>query len=1124
MSLKQGSYDETLWKKFIGQRDNFTQQFKLSVRKPEWIAVENRTSDVLDDAQWDAAGANGFVVRAYTKKITTGTTLTWSSGTPTSETAGDNVIGLYVEFLQDTGPTSLTLPSWSTSTLLGLSNTNINYYDYTIPGFAHPTDVVQLEDIEIYAGTVGGVQQYNTSICSPCVNFDESYFYVFAMGKTYDGTHWNATVFCWKAPISDPSTWTFDSSWITSTGVIADNGVEDVQFLAYGGKNPVVYMVIGDGNSGNCNTHIRYVSNGSIYDTDIYYPYYFYSFDVQWFIDNSDDPSINPLNANQNIRHLIVAVTKRPPYYQYTQDVSGNPIGTPIETGGIISWVVRPPPRPTADGDPGASIPAPFTDSGSTYATKIVFPYHEEIEVLNPFTTYQNRLYGKISVFNTSSDSSVLFDTLVVTSMGSEGDWSPYDSTVHYPIALSYRSKDGINWTQGERDFSSFDGTTTGVTNYGEYNLPFASINQGYVLVQSGYHFYYLTKTGTAFRQSSYPYYPFHPDTQIDVTHYVRQIDSEFQQTRQTKISLDDIDGHITNTLHFSAGYSPHLRGMELLHYIGNEDSSIMELMSREIVDQINIRIEGDTNYQRTVDITASGFFTNMSDRYAAVDAITHDSPVIRNDIFTEIGGVQNAGIGHIAPQLGTFGSDENNHLKLLTNNGLGVAFSTFKDTIENGIISSGIILPSGVTLSAPNTESCVFGGIVFRGIDKNNWYAFVLIMGNSPPYNPSGQLALMWPYPSSGAYPASSINVNTMFGSTYVFSTPGSSITDPEFFVRPIFQLDSGEFTAIIGGAEFQLGVEMVYDKFHFMYWNPLSTDNLKTGSPTILAVPPTFEIDGFLVGLNATQAMVASNPVTYGPLMSGYAGVVGYFPSTEDSTAAPDPTTIVTPVSTPPTVPPPGGGGTGGGDGGGGGSITPPPPPVTGSYEWNFNFPNSVDAGSGWGSASVYDDWQNPAITFSGLGEGGATFSSDGRFCAPGPTNPYGSEGFGVSGPGIYYRSMVGKLSFSSGFWTVNSIRITGHSNQQYQPIGIMVGSSTTMASGDIKAGQWPADQAIDVTIPISGITNELVVAVVDSQGTNAGNVLTNNNGHTYIDHIYINYSGSLPPEATGWHGISV
>jgi hypothetical protein len=823
------------------QKDGFVPKFYISQKQPRWHQLSDITRNI--DTKWDADGYNGTIVRAY-----------W-----------DGAGVLSFDYLIDPGESDTAGGSFTWSTPIAL---------FTDPG---------------------GIYTY---LPPPSVAHDQDGWHICILDSSNNFRVYNA-------PTGSPASMAeVVAKRQDVTGILS--GGEYIPFIAYGGGNETVYVVVSKADNNQNIWFYSWNRTDSVwgqYDSGVYYPQAFYSFDVQWFAETNADVNMFPdygNGANANIRHLITVCTQRPPFYQYSVDSTGAPQKNGVATGGIISWVITPPFRgvigvTSNPDDPGSTEPPP---DATTISITNKWPNHEEIDVLNPFTQYQSRIFGRISTGNTFyNNANEYVDEMIVTTYGSEGDWNAYQSTVYYQVLISYRSRDGVHWTQGERITAPF-------------GQPINVASKGFVMIHTGQHLYLINKTSTTVSRASFPYSPSHPATKTEISLYINSYQSDFSQLRQTSMSIEDPDGLILKSIQTE----PNINGLagqvglnayDLLCYLGN-GKNIKQLISWETVDVIQPTQQSfGTDRKNQLQITSRGLLADVLDRKANVDSVLHDSPVIRTDNYAPLNGAANSGLGHTATQSGTLGTSPWDGLKVLGNNELTVGFSTFKDSVEN--FSANIVIKApyliGHWAGTPYASSFIStgpvtilngyrAGIVFRAIDKDNFWLYY--------YD----------------FYAAQLKLGQMVAGVFTDYAVIYSVSLASLEVAPNYL--------------FRLGVDAYYSMFTLKYWSPAYIE-----SP----VAPTWSSPYVAHGVPHSGA---SNDV----FMSGYVGPGGKYYSDEDTTALS------------------GSGGTGS-IGGGSGVITPPPvyvppPPPPGyghTYIWDWadsTTPNpaySSPSGTPWG-----------------------------------------------------------------------------------------------------------------------------------------------------------------------------
>ena len=488
------------------------------------------------------------------------------------------------------------------------------------------------------------------------------------------------------------------------------------------------------------NEHLFYIYQGEIYETDIAYPFEITGFDAQVINDPSFDnlPSTglgstefdNGYLSNVTTRHVLTVSTKTPPTYTYNL-VNNVPVPVSQPSGGIISWCVIPPQHSTSS----MTNPPPYIHFGT----------HDIVEIFQPLTPQVSRLYPRINTSASYFDPIHNYDTIYCTALMRDGDNNQTDTSFSYQYIGYYTSRDGIHWSQTEPIIDVTDSTP----GTAQYSLAGGSG----CLVRLGHYLYLVSINGAMRSPVPIQFTDPHPDWVLDISTRVMDMSRELSDMSQSRITIDNRDGYFWNTFLLQ---NP--AAFDLITAIGN--STYKQIVSIEQVDNVQPSLQQPN---QSIDISTRGAKANMTDRFKANNAILHDNAVTRIDTFAPTGGIINSGMGHVAVQSGSWSSDLDSKLHIVSNQlGTGaVEFSSFKDMIENGIVEVGISFANDPVLGGATGNTA---GIVFRGLDKANWMGvgfdttnggfFLFISNNNTPgFTPLGTLM---PYvPPTGTAPS---------------------------------------------------------------------------------------------------------------------------------------------------------------------------------------------------------------------------------------------------------------------------------------------------------------------------------------------------------------------------------
>lgn len=464
------------------------------------------------------------------------------------------------------------------------------------------------------------------------------------------------------------SSWGSASSFSTVT--LPTDGT--LKWIAYGGQDlPTAYAVIED-TSGS--QKISAIDSTTQYDTGIIWPTTLRSFDCEYILSTLDD-SVN--DNDTDVRHVLVASTFTPSIYTF-KTVDGLPKKIPIPTGGIISWIIRPP------------------NSGRDPQCTWYYPVH-----LSDNTNVQDRFSAYLTPCN-SFNASELHDTLFAVAYGQNGDVNAADTSYTYNIIAYYSTRDGKHWTQDRLvDISDIGGTTPDLTN-------------GIQIVKYGANCFLITSNGLIGSPGCLEWNNPDENETVDITNDVLSYSSSVYESRQTNIELTNRDGKYNNTILTD--------GITCALVVKFGDKNYKFQVSLEEIDSIRPARELPRS---VLQISSRDKMAWLSDRSQSADAIQWDNQIISRDNFIDIGGVQNSGLAHTATVAGSF-KTASNTLVAISKFKECIAWNTAQSDLADGHASVIFRLPdpTGPNPSATSTDSPTYAGVVFRAIDKDNlWY-----------------------------------------------------------------------------------------------------------------------------------------------------------------------------------------------------------------------------------------------------------------------------------------------------------------------------------------------------------------------------------------------------------------
>lgn len=302
---------------------------------------------------------------------------------------------------------------------------------------------------------------------------------------------------------------------------------------------------------------------------------------------------------------------------------------------------------------------------------------HYDVDVLEKVTSYQYRRNVTASLVN---------GTLVVTSDSCSG-------STDFPLQAIrfYTSKDGVYWSNGK-------------LYYG--------IQGAYKLLLSGSTVYLVGKD-KVYSSPATAYFGAEP---TEVYSTIPQQTMEFQSgwsgMKSTSVLLADTNSAISD-LDLDGLY-------EIRYYIGNgmtDETNQSLLVSREIIDAVETSHEvSGYDMDKYAKIVSRDFMSLTTDHNQSEQAKYWRSQLLGGDNYSDDTQTGYGGLSHTETVTGAW-KTSNNSLQLYTGDKEGVCFTTFESSLWNGMIETSFNLSM-----LANNE---FAGVVFRGIDKDNfWHA----------------------------------------------------------------------------------------------------------------------------------------------------------------------------------------------------------------------------------------------------------------------------------------------------------------------------------------------------------------------------------------------------------------
>lgn len=481
-------------------------------------------------------------------------------------------------------------------------------------------------------------------------------------GKIYkfhsaDGATWNAgTAF---------STVTFTASAIT--------------WLSFaGGAIPLAYVVKTDA-SGAYN--LIAVGATAQYDTGIYWSDTISGFDAINFTAVADDTT--GAHTNTNLRHCLVITGLLPNTYTF-KTVSGTPVKEAQPAGGTLSFVVRPP-----NGSRAIQV-------SRWYPVQVIDQWHDS-------TT--DRTGVKLTSSSSVLDGTNSRDTLWATVYGSEGDYNGSDTSYAYQIIAYYSSRDGKHWTQ-ER-IIPLD-TTLGLSP-GDFVY-------GASLVVHDDYAWLLSSNAVLTAKGCLDFNNPHDTLTLDLTSYITDYASGFNDARQSEFVLDNRDGSLWSTFLGDPGI------ITLVTKFGQGTNLVQ--VSIEEVDSITPHRERPREY---IQVQTRDRLSWITDRVENANAIQWDNQLASLDTFADQGGIENSGLAHSDVVKGSASTGlETNALSMLSKYRETIVFHTVgAGRVADGHGGSIFVIPKPTDFGGTNaSDSPTYAGVVFRAQDKDNLWA----------------------------------------------------------------------------------------------------------------------------------------------------------------------------------------------------------------------------------------------------------------------------------------------------------------------------------------------------------------------------------------------------------------
>lgn len=458
-----------------------------------------------------------------------------------------------------------------------------------------------------------------------------------------------------------------------------------LEWIAYGGGSieMIYYVTLTDQNS-----HWLQALDtaGNNYDTGIYWHENFSGMDCEEIIDSSTDSTSTV--TGENIRHILTFSAILPGYFTY-QNSNGLPVQVFIESGGIISFVVRPPVT-------------------SAYRPIMVSEYHS-VRHFDRVSAINYRHTCHLTSMNSIFDPSNNRDMLWLAALGEDGDFNTTDTSIGYQALYYYNSRDGINWSQDR--IVPIDG----IPDFGHYAT-------GVQLVKCGHYIYLLSAQTTLRSPLPAEFGPVvHPDLQLDVTPYIDEYTSSQSDMRTTQIYLENVDAHFNKTMLGQPGT------FVLITKLGKIIAGVNYLFQTAIEHIDTIQFIRQRPKEQAV-ISARDRMSWLTDKSQSTDAIQFDNQISGLDNFAPtVSSSADSGLSHTAVVAGSFATVDHK-LHLSSKYKEGISFNTFATSIADGAIDIEFWLPNPTardTSGGPinGTATPTYAGIVYRAIDKDNFW-----------------------------------------------------------------------------------------------------------------------------------------------------------------------------------------------------------------------------------------------------------------------------------------------------------------------------------------------------------------------------------------------------------------
>lgn len=347
-----------------------------------------------------------------------------------------------------------------------------------------------------------------------------------------------------------------------------------------------------------------------------------------------------------------------------------------------------------------------------TYQSGIPFCSDKyEVEHVNKASATNYRRGARVTAFPATLPAA---DTLLVAStIGSDSEVNADGTVTAFSGLYFYFSGDGKYWSQRQMFFySNVENYTGGLPETAKF------------IVRGQY--IYLFQSGVTLKARITTLFGgIHEYEKIDITNYVSDYSNSFGETRQSSFSINNIDHSIWRALRIRDG------AWMLLVQISTFTNNWINWTLEE-VDDFSVNIEGAPN---RIQMTSRNKMALLTDQVTAIDNIQFDTTLASRDNYSGLLATKdNGGLAHTVSLAGQWES-KNYRLYLKNNHEEGIAFSSAKSDIENGFVSAILASPG-----LYETGGSRYVGIVFRAIDKNNYWYAILHQEASLPF---GQLRI---------------------------------------------------------------------------------------------------------------------------------------------------------------------------------------------------------------------------------------------------------------------------------------------------------------------------------------------------------------------------------------------